>query len=700
MIGNDSALANQNRIHDHVRRLFRLSESRGKEAAGLAVANQRELVIYKQPLPATRFIDTPTFGDVLDSAFTSQLGQLGQLGQASSAAFIGHSRLVTDGVRDIHFNNQPVQTSGIVGIHNGIIVNHQALWDAHSDLERQYEIDSEIIFVLLRRHLDAGAGIEAAAASTFEQIQGAASIACLFEDHDALLLATNNGSQYYRTADHGRAFVFTSEEYILRQFVKQSRLGRALPPGPAIPVRPGEGVLVDLRTLRAHHFRLGSASQVPVAAREPRRQTVDRSPLDTTAARAAHVRRADFVDFDAIAKRFPYRPTTHTLTRCARCILPETMPFIEFDDHGVCNYCRNHRIGELHGRDALERLVKPHRKRNSPDCVVACSGGRDSLYGLHYVKTVLGMNPIAYTYDWGMVTDLARRNVSRICGKLGVEHILVSADIVAKRENVRKNVEAWLARPTLGTIPLFMAGDKAYFYFLGKVCEQIGTDLAFLCENLLERSDFKVGYAGIKPQVVDEDHTYTLGLKSKADLIAYYLEEFARNRRYLNRSLVDTAKAFAFFYIQKRRDHNLFRYIPWIEEEVVSTIRGEYDFELSPDTTTTWRIGDGTAAFYNYIYHSVAGFTENDTFRSNQIRAGVMDRDEALRLVEIENRPRFESVKWYLDTIGIDRSLSDVLELIGRIPKRGAHASSSGRPAAEPVARDSDSEQDLQQRAI
>ena len=44
---------------------------------------------------------------------------------------------------------------------------------------------------------------------------------------------------------------------------------------------------------------------------------------------------------------------------------------------------------------------------------------------------------------------------------------------------------------------------------------------------------------------------------------------------------------------------------------------------------------DGTAAFYNYIYYTVAGFTENDAFRSNQIRAGVLNRSEAARLVEL-----------------------------------------------------------------
>ena len=28
-----------------------------------------------------------------------------------------------------------------------------------------------------------------------------------------------------------------------------------------------------------------------------------------------------------------------------------------------------------------------------------------------------------YTYDWGMVTDLGRRNISRMCADLGVENI-------------------------------------------------------------------------------------------------------------------------------------------------------------------------------------------------------------------------------------------------------------------------------------
>ena len=57
-----------------------------------------------------------------------------------------------------------------------------------------------------------------------------------------------------------------------------------------------------------------------------------------------------------------------------------------------------------------------------------------------------------------MVTDLARRNVARITGQLGIEHILISADINQKRRYIRKNVSAWLKQPHLGLVPLFMAG--------------------------------------------------------------------------------------------------------------------------------------------------------------------------------------------------------------------------------------------------
>lgn len=63
----------------------------------------------------------------------------------------------------------------------------------------------------------------------------------------------------------------------------------------------------------------------------------------------------------------------------------------------------------------------------------------------------------------------------------------------------------------------------------------------------------------------------------------------------------------------------------------------------------------------------VAGFTENDTFRSNQIREGVLSRGEAIKKSEIENQPRWESIRWYCDTIQIN--FEDTIEAINKIKK-------------------------------
>jgi len=86
----------------------------------------------------------------------------------------------------------------------------------------------------------------------------------------------------------------------------------------------------------------------------------------------------------------------------------------------------------------IEQLQQYRSKDGSPDALVAFSGGRDSSYGLHLIKKEFGLSPITFTYDWAWLRTWAR-NVARMCGKLGIQNILVSADIKQKRENIRKN---------------------------------------------------------------------------------------------------------------------------------------------------------------------------------------------------------------------------------------------------------------------
>ena len=142
--------------------------------------------------------------------------------------------------------------------------------------------------------------------------------------------------------------------------------------------------------------------------------------------------------------------------------------------------------------------------------------------------------------------------------------------------------------------------------------------------------------------------------------------------KYFNRSLFDTLSGEYYRSFTQKHDYfHLFDYWTWDECEIDKTLLGDYDWEKAPDTSTTWRIGDGTAALYNYIYYTVAGFTEHDTFRSNQIREGQIDRQAALTLVREENKPRYQNIRWYLDTLKMD--FSTVINVINKIPKLYAH---------------------------
>ena len=136
---------------------------------------------------------------------------------------------------------------------------------------------------------------------------------------------------------------------------------------------------------------------------------------------------------------------------------------------------------------------------------------------------------------------------------------------------------------------------------------------------------------------------------------------------YFNRSLWDTLSGEYYRSFAKKNDYyHVFDYWQWDEKIVDDTLK-QYEWELAPDTNTTWRIGDGTAGFYNYIYYTLAGLTEHDTLRSNQIREGQMSREEALTKVQDENRPRYENIRWYLDAIGMD--YKEVISAVNKIPK-------------------------------
>ncbi len=569
--------------------LVKHAQQRGRDSSGMVIHSAAGYHAYRADEPIDRLL--------------RRIPKLGNL-------FFGHSRLVTNGTGD----NQPVSREQIIVLHNGIVVNHEALWSVIGKTPK-LEIDTEIIPAIIASHLDSGGTIETAAVKVLELAEGVVACAALVPHLGKLLLFSNNGSLY--VADKSGGLVFSSEKYPLEQ-IQATGIRQVL----------NDVVVVDVpvqtETIEISEWKDRSVNLVPGLGMLAEEEALLIYP------------KPDF-------------------RRCTRCVLPETMPFIAFDEQGVCNYCHNYKPrNHPRPKEELFELIKPFRRASGDEVLVPFSGGRDSSYGLHLIIHELELKPVTYTYDWGMVTDLGRRNVSRMSAKLGVENIIVAADITKKRDYIRRNLNAWIKSPHLGMLSVLTAGDKHFFRHIETLKRQTGVTLNLWGINPLEVTHFKAGFLGVPPDFAEE-RVYSHGAMKQLRYQGLRFKAMLQSPGYFNRSIPDTLLGEYYRSFTTKSDYfHLFDYWRWDEKLIEDTLDREYDWERAPDTQTTWRIGDGTAAFYNYAYYTIAGFTEHDTFRSNQVREGDLTREEALRLVEEENTPRYPNLKWYLDVVGVD----------------------------------------------
>lgn len=86
---------------------------------------------------------------------------------------------------------------------------------------------------------------------------------------------------------------------------------------------------------------------------------------------------------------------------------------IHFDDEGICDACRfaEKKRGQIDWEERerqLRDLLDRHRSKSGQyDCIIPGSGGKDSFYASHILRTKYGMHPLTVTWaphiytDWG-----------------------------------------------------------------------------------------------------------------------------------------------------------------------------------------------------------------------------------------------------------------------------------------------------------
>ncbi|MFH1619569.1 MAG: 7-cyano-7-deazaguanine synthase [bacterium] len=117
-------------------------------------------------------------------------------------------------------------------------------------------------------------------------------------------------------------------------------------------------------------------------------------------------------------------------------MLPESKPDIWLDDTGICSLC-----AEFEKKRKCEdidtpletdfvRILNQNRGKGEYDCLVMCSGGKDSTAALYYMKKRYKLNPLAFTFDHGFETDEALENIHNAVKILGVDFLYFKTEFI------------------------------------------------------------------------------------------------------------------------------------------------------------------------------------------------------------------------------------------------------------------------------
>ena len=117
---------------------------------------------------------------------------------------------------------------------------------------------------------------------------------------------------------------------------------------------------------------------------------------------------------------------------CKRCVMPETKPGLTLDNKGVCSACRSvEKKKEIDWKERKKELLElcetvKKNNRGPYDCIVAVSGGKDSIYMAWHMKEVCKMRVLCVCVSEHLKTQEGIENLNNMIEKLGIDTIVIS----------------------------------------------------------------------------------------------------------------------------------------------------------------------------------------------------------------------------------------------------------------------------------
>lgn len=358
------------------------------------------------------------------------------------------------------------------------------------------------------------------------------------------------------------------------------------------------------------------------------------------------------LDFQAFAKGNatpkPLYGLPAEVVYCKKCVISNQRPnsaveykhtkdtkkaTIHFDEHGVCDACnfaerKRHAIDWAERDKHLRQLCDRHRKNDgSYDCIVPGSGGKDSFYASHILKTKYGMHPLTVTWAPHVYTEWGWKNFQSWI-HAGHDNMLMTPNGRVHRLLTRLSTEL-----LLHPFQAFMFGQKA---LAPKMALLYKIPLVFFGENEAEYGN-PIGDTESAQRdwsyftSTDQSKIY-LGGVSVADLKA----QFGIDQNDLQPYLPPDPNRIA---EQNIEVHYLGHYLKWHPQSCYYYAVEHGGFQASPERTP------GTYSKYNSIddriddlhYYTTGikfGLGRASYDAAQEIRSGDITRDEGVALVK------------------------------------------------------------------
>lgn len=305
--------------------------------------------------------------------------------------------------------------------------------------------------------------------------------------------------------------------------------------------------------------------------------------------------------------------------RCSRCVMDTTDSKITFDEHGVCDHCRNFDKNiapywkpQENRFDELEKIAEQIRKagRNSEyDCILGLSGGADSSYLAYIAKEVMHLRPLALVVDTGWNLNVAVENIEKIVKGLDL-------DMYTEVINWKEMADLQLAFFKAGISSQDFPQDHAIFASLYNYA--VKHNIKYVLTGSNSATEF------IRPPV---EWLYMNDLRMAKDIHKKFGQ---RKLKTFPMCGMLTYKVFYRYFKGMRRAYPL-DYVVYNKAEAEDLLHEKYGwtkYENKHYENVFTRFFEGY-----YLPHKF-GFDTRKNVLSNQILAGTMTREEALQILE------------------------------------------------------------------